>query len=102
MVELSKRWHPDSLQEAYRSFIEEFGCHEAASVDSGREALKLRTLVMEHWRRFPLMDVDLPEPLLPPAWPRQEAQKVFSELYTGLELQARGYFLTRLKAKPWV
>ena len=29
------------------------------------EAFRLRTLVMEHWRRFPLIDVDLPEPLLP-------------------------------------
>jgi phenylacetic acid degradation operon negative regulatory protein len=49
-----------------------------------REALVMRTRVMDQWRRFPREDPDLPDAFLPVDWPRREARALFAELFSGL------------------
>ena len=53
---------------------------EAGQV-SVADALVARTRVMNEWRAFPAMDPDLPDELLPPAWPRATAREVFIACY---------------------
>jgi phenylacetic acid degradation operon negative regulatory protein len=45
------------------------------------DALIARTRVMDEWRAFPGLDPDLPEELLPSAWPRAEARELFIGCY---------------------
>jgi len=48
---------------------------------STADALVARTRVMNEWRAFPAMDPDLPDELLPPAWPRATAREHFIACY---------------------
>jgi phenylacetic acid degradation operon negative regulatory protein len=40
--------------------------------------------LMDAWRRFPGLDPELPEALLPQPWPRARARTLFTELYDEL------------------
>jgi phenylacetic acid degradation operon negative regulatory protein len=48
------------------------------------DALIARTRVMNEWRAFPALDPDLPDELLPEAWPRGTARELFSACYNLL------------------
>jgi phenylacetic acid degradation operon negative regulatory protein len=50
----------------------------------GAEAARARTEVMNTYRRFPVLDPELPIRLLPPRWPRQRARELFAAVYDGL------------------
>ena len=39
---------------------------------------------MDGWRRFALVDPDLPAHLLPAGWPRDDARELFVEVHTAL------------------
>jgi phenylacetic acid degradation operon negative regulatory protein len=71
----------------YESFIEQYRELRLAvrrgEVDKP-QALVARTSVMDSWRRFPDLDPDLPEHLLPVPWPRHQARKVFLEIHSAL------------------
>jgi phenylacetic acid degradation operon negative regulatory protein len=75
------------LASAYRQFVDEHAALGAA-VRAGRvgaaEALVARTTVMDAWRRFALMDPDLPPHLLPDPWPRAQARELFLEIHSAL------------------
>ena len=63
-------------------------------------ALVARTSAMDAWRRFALIDPDLPPHLLPEPWPRQEARELFLEIHwtLGPLAQAR---LVEVMAPHW-
>jgi phenylacetic acid degradation operon negative regulatory protein len=44
-------------------------------------ALIARTRMMDDWRGFPELDPDLPDELLPGAWPRAAARELFTTTY---------------------
>jgi phenylacetic acid degradation operon negative regulatory protein len=75
------------LAEQYESFIEQYRELRLAvrrgEIDAP-EALVARTSVMDSWRRFPDIDPDLPERLLPAPWPRQQARELFLEIHSAL------------------
>ncbi|MFG1922352.1 PaaX family transcriptional regulator C-terminal domain-containing protein [Cryptosporangium sp. NPDC048952] len=48
------------------------------------EALVVRTRLMDAWRRIPALDPGLPDPLLPPSWPRAAGYALFVEVYDTL------------------
>ena len=54
---------------------------QAAGEITPTDALVARTRVMDEWRAFPAMDPDLPDELLPPAWPRATARELFITCY---------------------
>jgi phenylacetic acid degradation operon negative regulatory protein len=80
-------WDLDGLRLTYERLLEEFGpLRERAR--SGRvgtaEALVARTALMDSWRNLPNLDPELPRELLPRPWPRDDARRLFLELYDGL------------------
>jgi phenylacetic acid degradation operon negative regulatory protein len=77
----------EPLAEEYRAFVERYE-PLLAEVEAGRvgpaDALRLRTELRVDWRHFPETDPDLPAALLPPDWPRPQAQRVFVQIYDRL------------------
>ncbi|GGO00596.1 hypothetical protein GCM10010116_00900 [Microbispora rosea subsp. aerata] len=75
------------LASAYEAFIERYADLRAAvrngEIDA-RRALVARTSVMDSWRRFPDIDPDLPDHLLPAPWPRRAARELMLEIHTAL------------------
>ena len=47
----------------------------------GPRRAQSRTRMMNEWRAFPAMDPDLPDELLPSAWPRPAARELFIACY---------------------
>ncbi len=79
-----RAWDLAGLRRRYEEFIayarllrDQTAAGEIAPMD----ALVARTRVMNEWRAFPAMDPDLPDELLPPAWPRAEARELFIACY---------------------
>jgi phenylacetic acid degradation operon negative regulatory protein len=56
----------------------------AAGRVGGAEAVRVRTEVMDTYRRFAVLDPRLPIRLLPPDWPRPAARDVFAAVYDEL------------------
>ncbi|MFY1703700.1 PaaX family transcriptional regulator C-terminal domain-containing protein [Micromonospora sp. WMMA1923] len=56
----------------------------AAGRVDGAAAVRARTEVMDTFRRFPVLDPQLPLRLLPPDWLRVPAREVFAAVYDGL------------------
>lgn len=75
------------LAAQYRAFVDEHADLRAAT-RAGRvgaaRALVARTTLMDGWRRFALVDPDLPAHLLPAGWPRDDARELFVEVHTTL------------------
>jgi phenylacetic acid degradation operon negative regulatory protein len=77
-------WDLDNLQARYVAFIantEHLREHTLAGRVSPVAALVARTRVMDEWRGFPELDPDLPDELLPEAWPRATARELFTTTY---------------------
>lgn len=75
-TDLARRaWQPDELAAEYEMFlstVERLSPHDAASTTG--DLIRL----VDAWRRFPLLDPDLPAELLPPDWPGHVAAQAFS------------------------
>lgn len=75
------------LAEAYRAFIARFEglglAVRRGEVEADR-ALVARTSIMDSWRRFPDLDPDLPDHLLPRPWPREPARRLLLEVHGAL------------------
>jgi len=80
----ARAWDLDGLRAAYQEFVAFAGLlrdeTEAGRISSS-DALIARTRVMNEWRAFPALDPDLPDELLPPAWPRATARELFIACY---------------------
>lgn len=79
-----RAWDLAGLREEYKSFItfaERLRERIVAQRVSPVEALVARTRVMDRWRAFPAMDPELPDELLPDAWPRATARDLFITTY---------------------
>lgn len=81
------QWPIDGLVASYRAFIDEFESYCQPVVNGllpPREALVVRTRMMDSWRSIVREDPDLPDELLPADWPRPKAREIFAELYDQL------------------
>ena len=67
-------WDIDAMVACYESFIDEMACVEATSPEECFVAL---TSMLTRWREFRFVDPDLPPELLPKAWLRVRAYRVF-------------------------
>jgi phenylacetic acid degradation operon negative regulatory protein len=80
----ARAWDLDGLCSRYETFIA-FARRLREETTAGQvqpmDALIARTRVMDEWRAFPGLDPDLPEELLPSAWPRAEARELFIGCY---------------------
>jgi phenylacetic acid degradation operon negative regulatory protein len=59
----------------------------------GAEALRVRTEVMDVYRRFIALDPFIPLSMMPPGWPRERARDVFETVYDGLAQPALEHVL---------
>jgi phenylacetic acid degradation operon negative regulatory protein len=80
----ARAWDLTGLHDRYQEFVEYAGLlrdQVLAGEITAADALVARTRVMNEWRAFPAMDPDLPDELLPPAWPRASARELFIACY---------------------
>jgi phenylacetic acid degradation operon negative regulatory protein len=80
-------WNLDGITTEYQSFIHQW-TPLVEALRSGdihaSAALVARTEIMDTYRRFPALDPQLPLALMPPSWPRAQAQDLFAEAYDWL------------------
>jgi len=80
----ARAWDLSGLHDRYQEFIAYAGLlrdQVLAGEITAADALVARTRVMNEWRAFPAMDPDLPDELLPSAWPRASARELFIACY---------------------
>jgi cytochrome P450/DNA-binding transcriptional regulator PaaX len=80
-------WNLGEIAATYHDFMATYGPlreQVRGGAVGATQALLARTRLMDSWRSFPGVDPDLPAALLPPSWPRREAQQIFAELYDAL------------------
>jgi phenylacetic acid degradation operon negative regulatory protein len=80
----SRAWDLSGLAgryEEFTTFARQLRDQTVAGQVSVADALVARTRVMNEWRAFPAMDPDLPDELLPAAWPRATARELFIACY---------------------
>ena len=90
-------WRLPAIAARYEEFIHRWSpivpSVRAGQLDGAR-AVRARTEVMDHYRRFSTLDPQLPDTLLPAGWPRQAARDVFIAVYDGLALCAEQHVRT--------
>lgn len=75
---VTSAWNLADVGARYQRFIDEFGDLSPATPD---EVLRAQTMLVHEWRRFPFLDPQLPEALLPPKWTGTTATGLFNELH---------------------
>src|SRR5204863_7554550 len=85
-------WDTAAIARNYETFIRRWR-PLLAPVRSGRitgaAAVKVRTEIMDTYRRIPILDPQLPIELMPAGWPRTQAREIFAEVYDRLADQAQ-------------
>jgi phenylacetic acid degradation operon negative regulatory protein len=87
-------WDLDAIAEQYEAFLQEWAPvlpDIANGSITGVEAVLARTEVMDTYRRFPMIDPELPTKLMPPGWPRGRTRETFAAVYDGLAQPAQEY-----------
>jgi phenylacetic acid degradation operon negative regulatory protein len=79
-------WDLTHVAGEYESFVKEWGwlATPRGELVRGGRALVARTRLMDAYRRFPALDPQLPQHLMPPGWPREQARLLFERGYDGL------------------
>ena len=86
---VGEAWDLDAVAEAYRVFTARFG----RMAPRGPEAVfRAQTLLVHEWRKFPFLDPDLPDGMLPARWPRERAHDLFHERHAAWDGEARAWF----------
>jgi phenylacetic acid degradation operon negative regulatory protein len=108
---LRDAWDLDGLFERYDRFVEEFSPYRTvrrrAQLDA-RNAFLIRTRLVHLYREFPFLDPELPPEVVGDTTPRENAMRVFHDLYEALRPPAQDYFdaitdparANRTNAKP--
>ncbi|MGC4811097.1 PaaX family transcriptional regulator C-terminal domain-containing protein [Micromonospora sp. DT228] len=84
-------WDIAEIGRSYQAFLEHWTAvlpRVAAGEIDGAAAVRARTEVMDTFRRFPVLDPQLPLELLPKKWLRRPAREVFEAVYDGLAAPA--------------
>ena len=88
-------WDIEGLDERYGGFIDAFGpyatSHRTARLDD-RAAFRLRTLLVDAFREFPLLDPELPSDVVAAPAHRTQAVSVFHRLYRSLRTPSQRHF----------
>ncbi|MEU8664509.1 PaaX family transcriptional regulator [Actinoplanes philippinensis] len=100
-------WDLRAVGEQYEAFIghwSEIVPRVRAGRFSGAEAVRMRTAVMDSYRRFAPADPPLPMRLLPGGWRREHARSLFAAVYDGLagpaEQHVRDLVAEHTEAQP--
>ncbi len=80
-------WDVAAISHQYETFIQRWKPllpRIRAGRITGAAAVRTRTDVMDTYRRFPILDPQLPIALMPASWPRARARELFVAVYDGL------------------
>lgn len=86
---VDQAWHLGDLAAAYEDFLGEFA---GMRPGSGEQVLNAQIRLVDHWRRFPQLDPQLPVELLPPHWIGVRAATVFKELHQAWHQPAQRHW----------
>lgn len=87
MVE--QAWHLDDLAAAYEDFVRTFA---GLRPEPGDQVLLAQVRLVHEWRRFPRLDPQLPQELLPPHWIGLRAANVFTDLHRAWHDEAQRHW----------
>jgi phenylacetic acid degradation operon negative regulatory protein len=86
---IAEAWDLPALREHYEQFVADF----ARTRPRGDEAaFAAQTALVHAWRRFPFIDPDLPDDLLPRDWPRRRANQLFRDRHERWDTAAQAHF----------
>lgn len=88
---VAEAWDLTEVSEAYDAFVADFGRLRPKTPEA---VFRAQTLMVHAWRRFPFLDPDLPEALLPRQWPRRRAHDVFQERHAAWHQTAQEHFMS--------
>ncbi len=88
---IGEAWDLPALREHYAQFIADF---EGSAPGDAGEAFAAQTALVHAWRRFPFIDPDLPDGLLPGDWPRAAAHRLFRDRHERWGPAAQQHFDT--------
>jgi phenylacetic acid degradation operon negative regulatory protein len=86
---IADAWDLDGVAQAYREFISQFGRLRPKTPEA---TFRAQAAMVHAWRKFPFLDPDLPEDMLPAAWPRSRAHDVFLERHALWHATAQEHF----------
>ena len=86
---IDEAWNLPAMREHYEQFIADF---DALSPDDDAAAFATQTALVHAWRRFPFIDPDLPDDLLPEDWPRRRAHDLFRDRHERWAPAAQRHF----------
>ena len=86
---VAEAWDLDAVAEAYRTFIATFGRQRPRAPEA---VFRAQTLLVHAWRKFPFLDPDLPEDMLPAGWPRRRAHDLFQQRHAQWHETAQAHF----------
>jgi phenylacetic acid degradation operon negative regulatory protein len=88
---VSDAWDLENVAEGYRAFVSRFRRMNPTDAEA---VFRAQTELVHAWRKFPYLDPDLPEQMLPTRWPRSAARRVFEEKHAAWHEGAQVYFGT--------
>jgi phenylacetic acid degradation operon negative regulatory protein len=86
---IAEAWDLAQVADAYDEFITTFGRLRPKTPEA---VFRTQTLLVHAWRKFPFLDPDLPEAVLPAQWPRERAHDVFQDRHDAWHRTAQEYF----------
>jgi phenylacetic acid degradation operon negative regulatory protein len=86
---VAEAWDLDEVAESYRTFISRFGNLRPKTPEA---IFGAQTMLVHEWRKFPFLDPDLPEDMLPAGWPRSRAHELFATRHGQWHEPAQEYF----------
>jgi len=86
---IAEAWDLPKLREHYEQFIEDF---QRLRPRGGAGSFAAQTALVHAWRRFPFIDPDLPDDLLPRDWPRRRAHELFVDRHEKWAPAAQRHF----------
>lgn len=86
---IAEAWDLAAVADGYRAFIASFARLRPKTPEA---VFRAQALLVHEWRKFPFLDPDLPESVLPSQWPRKRAHDVFQERHAAWHETAQDYF----------
>jgi phenylacetic acid degradation operon negative regulatory protein len=86
---IQEAWDLPELRASYEQFIEDFA---RTRPREGESSFAAQTALVHAWRRFPFIDPDLPDDLLPRDWPRKRAYELFRDRHEKWAPAAQQHF----------
>ena len=96
---VEEAWDLREIADRYRDFVTRYRKLRPKDAEA---TFRAQTELVHDWRKFPFLDPDLPQEMLPERWPRTRAHQVFVERHAEWQGPAQAYFgsLERLVGAP--